>query len=280
MRTSRRGPRSSSRIRLSPDQVKAYVERHPEANTPDLAAALAELGLPTRLSASPRNAPRARRGVDVAPIVRSLKSATSRAAAGVSGPASLSLWFSGARVLTVNELFSIFQFRMYEAFRYKKCWRDLVSKAVRSLPATDRKRLWFDGPTRLTLYRRALGPIDLDSLATVFKYATDTLRAEGIIDDDNPEIIVDIQLRQIKGSSSPALGLRLDALPDWTPPPSERTFEEWFGQEEPCLAKTSFEDRELSCRRPRAPARRPLKAGAIKPKTSKPKTSKPKTGTR
>lgn len=229
-----------ARPRMTADQLQAYLSRRPEAATPALAQALGRLGVtvsggPALVSgtASPAEAARPpRRGVETGPIIASLKGAVTSASASTGpGPAVLSLWFSGARVLSVNELFSVLQYRRHETFRYKKAWRSLVARALKGIAPDVRGALWFSGPTRLTLFRRGRRLLDLDSLATVFKYATDTLRREGIIDDDNPAVIVEPCLIQTSGP--PALGMRLEALPDWSAPKNQGVYEEWFAQDEP-----------------------------------------------
>lgn len=218
--------------------LQDYLHRRPEAKTPELAEALAQVGLGARQSRSKKvsvssgpDAPKARRrGVDVHPIVASLVGAPVRARACLEGPASLSLWFEGARALTVNELISVLQVRMHDTFRYKKAWKELVLRALDALDPTVRAQLMFDGPTRLTLYRRGARQVDLDSLSTLFKYALDSLRRTkknpGVLEDDNPNIVVEIVVLQDVGS--PALALRLDALPDWVRPDTSALEAVWF----------------------------------------------------
>lgn len=158
------------------------------------------------------------------PIVTSLRSAfvSSRADEGPM----LALWFDGARLLTVNELFSIYQYRKYETYAYKKAWRILVKNALLSLPK-GQSRPRFDGPTRIWLYRRGTRLVDLDALPTMFKYAVDALRTHGVIPDDNPEIIVDVRFLQEKGT--PSAAIRLERLPDWKDEDLSGLKERWVG---------------------------------------------------
>jgi len=150
-----------------------------------------------------------RKGVEVGPILASLKAPLVYAVA--TPQPTLSLWFDGARLLTVNELFSILQYRKHQTYAYKKAWRQLIHRALEGMEGP---RPFFDGPTRIWLYRRGKGLVDLDSLPPMFKYAIDALRREGIIADDNPQIIVEPKLLQEKGL--PAVGMRLERLWDWT----------------------------------------------------------------
>lgn len=228
---------SSSRLKLSTDDLQNYLRRRPEAKTPELAQVLSQMGVPgvagPPASGGENPAPKRRRGVETGPIIASLVGARPEASAKVAGETmTLSLWFDGARAFSVNELFSILQCRKHETFRYKKEWRALVARALKTLPTDLREKVWFEGPTRLTVFRRGQKEVDLDSLCTLFKYAIDSLRREGIIDDDNPNIIVEPCLLQAVGP--PALGMRLEALPGWKRPATDRVHEGWFGiPEEP-----------------------------------------------
>lgn len=140
----------------------------------------------------------------------------------------LFLWFTGARVLTLNELFSTLQSRKYEIFIYKKKWKQLIQEAV--LLNKDPIPL-FNGPTRIYLYRRGKKLIDLDSFQTIFKYAIDGLRQSGIIPEDNPNIVVEIIPIQEKGETS--VGIRVERLYDWDEGIQVDTYNQWFNQEEP-----------------------------------------------
>ena len=149
-----------------------------------------------------------RKGVSTAPILKSLDSALPVARWSED---SLVLEIPGGRILTYNELYSILQFRKYEAFRYKKICRGVIQRALNA-PSSEPKP-YFDGPTRLTLLRVGTKEMDLDALPVVFKYFLDSLKSEGIIADDNPNIIVDIELRQAKGDHR--LGMKLERLHNW-----------------------------------------------------------------
>ena len=206
---------------------------------------LEALGLTSRMRPDPpspapgEEAPKAapRQGVHVAPILASLRAPLIHASAG-DGP-TLTLWFEGARLLTVNELLSILQYRKHQTFAYKKAWRNLVACALGALPPGQAVP-FFDGPTRLRLFRRGRRKVDLDSLPAMFKYAIDGLRtvrakkrdggavlSRGVIPDDHPEIIVSVEMLQEIGS--PAVALRLERLPDWRAPDTEGLRERWLG---------------------------------------------------
>lgn len=155
-----------------------------------------------------------RQGINTAPIFRSLDTALPVA---VWDNDTLALDIPGGRILTYNELYSILQYRKYEAFRYKKICRSVIERALKS-PVGEAKP-YFDGPTRLSILRVGSKEMDLDALPIVFKYFLDSFKKEGIIADDNPNIIVDIQFFQAVGEHR--LGMKLERLHDWhklTPP--------------------------------------------------------------
>lgn len=161
---------------------------------------------------------------DVRPVLASLKAPLVYSRATYGPEPTLSLWFDGARLLTVNQLILLLKKHWSTTTPYKSLCRKMVGRAIAGLPE---KSPVFDGPTRLWLYRRGKKLVDLDSLPTMFKYATDSLRTEGVVSDDNPEIIVEIKVVQEKGL--PALGMRLERLPDWQPPVVGALKQQWLG---------------------------------------------------
>lgn len=167
------------------------------------------------LAASPEK--KKRRGVSVRPIMDSLREPKMTVWAGhqPNGAQVYSVWLEGARVLTINELISIYQYRKFETYAYKKRWKELMEKSVEELLLQTRPP-FFESKTRLVLYRRGKRLIDLDSLPAVFKYATDGLKKAGLIAEDNPNVIVEVVPIQEKGE--PAIGLRLEEMPDWNQP--------------------------------------------------------------
>lgn len=217
-------------VRISPQSIKS------QGNSA-LSAVLANLGLKERLAqpksrgrkkaqlggetddnATPNGktpedkpTPKKRRGVSTAPIFKSLDTALPICRWTQD---SLSMDVPGGRILTYNELYSILQYRKHEAFRYKKICRGVIQRALNA-PNVAQKP-YFDGPTRLTLLRIGAKEMDLDALPIVFKYFLDCFKSEGIIADDNPNIIVDIKL--IQGKGEPRLGMKLERISDWIKP--------------------------------------------------------------
>lgn len=215
----------------TPEQLVAFYERQGRPLPDQTLKVLSSLGLgnhlrlpaPNEAGDAAPSPPARRKGVNVRPILASLKAPLVYAAAA-PGPA-LSLWFDGARLLTVNELFSIQQYRKHEVFPYKKAWQKLVKRALEGLPAGQAVP-HFDGPTRIWLYRRGRRRVDLDSLPTMFKYPIDALRQAGVIPDDNPDIIVEPRLIQEVGL--PTVALRLERLWDWQPLGTEGLKARWL----------------------------------------------------
>ncbi len=165
-----------------------------------------------------------RKGISLKPIMESLREPQMRVSASSD---DFSVWFDGARVLTVNELIALYQYRKYETFAYKVRWKNLIQRAVDELLLTQ-KPPYFSEKTRLVLYRRGKRLVDLDSLPTVFKYAIDGLKKAGLISEDNPNVIVEVIPIQEKGL--PAIGLRLEYLPHWKAP--EKDWEkDWLSKD-------------------------------------------------
>lgn len=225
---------SSRRKTWSAEELESYYQRQGRAVPDQTRQVLESLGLTSRIrtdltlpqeDGSPE-VKKKRRGVSVSPIIKSLRSPFIYSKAE-PGP-TLSLWFDGARLLTINELFSILQYRKHETYAYKKAWRKLVENAIYALPKGQDKP-YFDGPTRIWLYRRGAKLVDLDALPAMFKYAVDALRIHGVIPDDNPEIIVEPRLLQEQGL--PTVAMRLERLYDWDPPSLEGLKERWVGSD-------------------------------------------------
>lgn len=139
--------------------------------------------------------------------------------------ATLSFWFDGARLLTVNQLISILEKHWRAIIPYRKACKNMVARALAGLPGP---APFFDGPTRVIFYRRGKKSVDLDALPTMFKYVTDSLREHGVISDDNPEIVVDIRTLQEQGM--PALGIRLEKLSGWQKEDLTQLKQAWLGQ--------------------------------------------------
>lgn len=212
----------SSALRWTPEHLNDWLKERPEGANASAKKVLDDLGI---AAAAPKEeaGPKKRRGVDAKPILDSLKAPVTTVA-WCQAPDRLTLWFDGVRLFSLNELFSIMQFRMHEAFKYKKAWRLLIKKSLARFPASQRPR--FDGPTRVELFRQAQGGLDRDSSYVVFKYVLDSLVREGVLADDNRAVVV--ELKEWFAEGPPAVGVRLVALPDWVEPPVPVPLTDWL----------------------------------------------------
>lgn len=178
--------------------------------------------------------PKKRKGTDVNQIISTLKdSIITTSTSNKKDEEKICIWFTGARVLTLNQIFAILENRKYEIFKYKKVWQECINTAILTIPAHERP--YFNKATRLTLFRRGTRLVDLDSFQTVFKYCIDGLRYAGILSEDNPEIIVETIPIQQKGPTS--VGIMLETIPDWKKKNDVNIYKEWFNKDEPLKEK-------------------------------------------
>jgi hypothetical protein len=153
----------------------------------------------------------------VADVVHSIK--TSVITTSVSEN-HLGLVFDGARMLTLNEIFSLLPYQPYLVFGYKKAWAAKVDEALALAKAVYGKRMpEFSDSCLFIGYRRSSRLVDRDGLASCFKYILDDIRHqmavnEKILKDDNPNLIFDTPCFQ---STGPALiGVRLERVNGWS----------------------------------------------------------------
>lgn len=112
-----------------------------------------------------------------------------------------SLLFDGARLLSVNQIFAILQYRKYEIFGYKKAWQKIIKDEISKLKDLP----YFTDSVELTLFRQSPRLVDEDALGVMFKFIIDALKTDkkdnfkGIIAEDNPKIVQSIKLEQEKG---------------------------------------------------------------------------------
>lgn len=212
-------------LRMSEEQLKTHIYKNNKSKSNDN-----KINFMDDIITS--DIPKKRKGTNVDAIMETLKNPVIECKCEKSeNKMILYIWFTGARVLTLNELFSILQVTKYKTYPYKARWKELIELALLQLPLKDRP--YFDGPTQITLYRRGKKLIDLDSFQVAFKYAIDGLRKSNIIAEDNPEIMVSTIPIQQKGNGT-SIGLKIERLYDWKEDYRERNIhKEWFGYEEP-----------------------------------------------
>jgi len=154
-----------------------------------------------------------RRGIEVAPIFKSLSGC---AASCIWDEDSLSIRLDGARLLTYNETYSILQYRKFEAMKYKAICRDVIKRALENPEKSSGKMPFFDGPTRWSVSRTGAKKTDRDAIPVMFKYFLDSMKKYGVISDDNPDVICDIVATHKVGQ--PELIMTLTRIPDWVEP--------------------------------------------------------------
>ena len=219
----------------TPDELASYYAGQGKKVPEKTIQLLAELGLSNHarlpkaadlpVDAAGATVKTKRRGVKVAPLVKSLNASLVFTRTQTTPVDRFSTWFDGARLLTANEMIQVLQTRPQAMYAYKKACRLLMERAVKAIhPASPVP--FFDGPTRISLYRRGAKLVDLDALPVMFKYIVDAMRKEGVIADDNPEILVETRLLQEVGE--PALAIRLERLEGWEPESLEGLKQRWL----------------------------------------------------
>lgn len=226
--------------RWTEDQYRDFLQQKgPQA--PAAASTLQAMGVPTILPASRKKssgknklsvpgvhgekAPRAkRRGVETGPIVASVKNCAPRVRWEGGEFPSLYLLFEGARLLTVNEIYSILQYRKYDVIRYKKAWHTLINRSLLCLPRDCAPV--FTGAVRLELVRRAGKTLDDDGSRTPFKFAIDALVRAKVLVDDNRQVVGSTRVFDVKGAN--AVGIRIIAIPPAEIVPDADPTVSWF----------------------------------------------------
>lgn len=210
-------------VRWTPEQLESFLKRQTPAPKTDAALQreLARMGVPMPCPApvpvdgqgEDAVAPvkKKRRGVNVRPIVTALRQSELKVAAGEG---FFSVRMEGARVLTVNEMFSILQYRKQEMFEYKNVCHRRIEEAV-TLAKLQGGIPSLKGPVRLWLYRRGTKRVDRVDMTTIFKYLIDACVKQGIVVDDRDEVICDVRMQQENGE--PALALRFEHMPEGYP---------------------------------------------------------------
>ncbi len=132
----------------------------------------------------------------------------------------VSILFEGAKLLSVNQIFAILQYRKYEIFTYKKIWHELIKKVLDEqsilLRSENKKLPFFNEAVEITLFRQASRLVDEDAMSTMFKYIIDGLKRDdvdnqnGILAEDNPKIVHRIVCYSEKGE--PFVGIKVKKI--------------------------------------------------------------------
>lgn len=132
----------------------------------------------------------------------------------------VSILFDGAKLLSVNQIFAILQYRKYEIFAYKKIWHEIIKNSLDfqyyELKQSGKELPFFEDSVEITLFRQASRLVDEDAMSTMFKYIIDGLKRDpiknphGILAEDNPKIVHRIVCFSEKGS--PAVGIKVKKI--------------------------------------------------------------------
>jgi len=132
----------------------------------------------------------------------------------------LSFLFVGAKLLSVNQIFAILQYRKYEIYSYKKNWHEIIKNNLNiqhyKLKSQGKSLPYFDTSVEITLFRQAKRLVDEDAMTTMFKYIIDGLKRDpkknpnGVLAEDNPKIVHRIICYSEKGE--PAIGIKIKKI--------------------------------------------------------------------
>ena len=133
----------------------------------------------------------------------------------------LSLTMTGARLISVNQIFSSLQNPKLKLnlFSYKKTWHNLIKDNLflihHELIKQTKELPFFDSQVEIIIFRQAPRLVDEDALATMFKFIIDALKRTkdnpyGILADDNPKIVHKITAHSDKGDY--AIGIKVKRL--------------------------------------------------------------------
>ena len=219
-------------MRFSEKEARAWIARSPKPKNPQ---AKAPIDTPRVKKAPPSVSDQEERGLTQAQAARksqspetstlnavtdSLKSCRVRVmlnpisdepspASMAGGPCDFraALTFEGARLLSVNQIFSALSSRPHDLYRYKAAWHALAKTALidlhRLLKINQQRAQRSVGlplreHVRLTLVRRAPKAVDRDALPTMFKFLIDGLRTRDpiianlggpLLEDDHPGVV-------------------------------------------------------------------------------------------
>ncbi len=123
-----------------------------------------------------------------------------------SSKTHFSILWTGARLLSINQIFSILQIkkRQYELFSYKKTWHHII-KNILIEHSVENTLPFFTKNVEITVFRQAPRLVDNDAIEIMFKFIIDALKRTkdnplGIIAEDNPKIVTKIIPKSEKGN--------------------------------------------------------------------------------
>lgn len=134
----------------------------------------------------------------------------------------------GARLLSVNQIFALLQYKKYEIFKYKKNWHKKIQQIL--IDANKNGNLpFFDDKVKITLFRQAPKLVDEDAMPTMYKFIIDAIKTNNddensvsLIKEDNPKIVHEISCYSEKGEY--AIGFKVEKIQQLKKPVSLTDF--------------------------------------------------------
>lgn len=129
----------------------------------------------------------------------------------------IGILFNNAKLLSVNELFSILQSSKFNIYNYKTTCRNMILKVLREIHEDCKSKgqayPFFDSNAEVILYRRGDKLVDTDAISTMFKYIIDAFKYNdnklhdkynpyGVLKDDNPLVIQHMEVHSKEGLTS------------------------------------------------------------------------------
>lgn len=140
----------------------------------------------------------------------------------------ISILFNNAKLLSVNELFSILQSSKFNLYNYKTTCRNMIFKVLREIHEDCKSKgeayPFFDCNAEVILYRRGDKLVDTDAISTMFKYIVDAFKYNdnklhdkynpyGVLKDDNPLVIQHIEVHSKEGLTSFGIQIKRSSKP-------------------------------------------------------------------
>jgi len=128
----------------------------------------------------------------------------------------------GARLLSVNQIFALLQYRKYELFKYKKIWHKKIQEILADAQ-TIKNIPFFEDMVKITLFRQAPKLVDEDAMTTMYKFIIDAVKLNknnnlslSLIKEDNPKIVHEIACYSNKGDY--AVGFKVEKITELKKP--------------------------------------------------------------
>lgn len=187
-------------LRMTPEAFSKMMENNPHVKLNDT------------FQTNPQPKPERKSVVDLEKVCESIKQAKMRFE---YNERSLILILDGARVLSLNQMFSLYQQKSghnqpYKMIYYKKVWEEKMKALLEALlldSIENEKPLpQFDGAVKLFLFRQSAKLLDEDNYSASFKFMIDGLRRETVLfhrqyqvlKDDSKHFVSSVSSCQVK----------------------------------------------------------------------------------